>query len=83
MCGTQRMTTATVIALVAFNLAAEWRGLYRPWRAERLTREVRVAITTWLVVPPVLMAFGFVTKIGRQLLPRRHPVVDVRPDARR
>ena len=59
-----RMTTATVIALVAFNLAAEWRGLYRPWRAERLTREVRVAVTTWLVVPPVLMAFGFVTKTG-------------------
>ena len=60
----ERMTTATVIALVAFNLAAEWRGLYRPWRAERLTREVRVAITTWLVVPPILMAFGFVTKTG-------------------
>ena len=47
-----------------FNLAAEWRGLYRPWRAERLTREMRLAVTTWLVVPPILLSVGFMAKTG-------------------
>src|SRR6201999_154482 len=32
--------------------------------AERLTREVRLAITTWLVVPPILLSVSFVTKTG-------------------
>src|SRR5688572_3203760 len=59
-----RMTWATLASLIVFNLAAEWRGLYRPWRAERLTREVRLAMTTWLVVPPILLSVGFVTKSG-------------------
>jgi putative colanic acid biosynthesis UDP-glucose lipid carrier transferase len=56
------MTTATVVAIVVFNLAAEWRGLYRPWRSERITRELRVTLTTWLVVPPVLLSVAFLTK---------------------
>ena len=37
------MTSATVIALVTFNLVAEWRGLYRPWRAEPLWSELKAA----------------------------------------
>ncbi len=56
------MTIATVIAMVAFNLAAEWRGLYRPFRAEPLWQELRIALTTWLVAPAVLLAAGFITK---------------------
>ena len=60
------MTTATVIALVAFNLAGEWRGLYRPWRSEPIMRELRVALTTWLVAPLLLVAIGFFTKTGAE-----------------
>jgi putative colanic acid biosysnthesis UDP-glucose lipid carrier transferase len=56
------MTLATVVAVVTFNLAAEWRGLYRPFRAEPLWHELRIAMTTWLVVPAVLLTAGFVTK---------------------
>lgn len=56
------MTAATAIALVAFNLLAEWRGLYRPWRSERIARELEAAFTTWLAVPIMLFALGFITK---------------------
>jgi len=56
------MTAATAIALVAFNLLAEWRGLYRPWRSERIARELEAAFTTWLAVPVMLFALGFITK---------------------
>lgn len=56
------MTSATVIALVTFNLVAEWRGLYRPWRAEPLWSELKAAFTTWLAVPTALLTVGFVTK---------------------
>jgi putative colanic acid biosynthesis UDP-glucose lipid carrier transferase len=56
------MTAATAIALVTFNLLAEWRGLYRPWRSERVARELQSAITTWLAVPVILFALGFATK---------------------
>jgi putative colanic acid biosysnthesis UDP-glucose lipid carrier transferase len=49
------MTVATVGAMLVFNLAAEWRGLYRPWRSEPLRRELRVAVTTWLVAPLTLL----------------------------
>jgi putative colanic acid biosynthesis UDP-glucose lipid carrier transferase len=56
------MSAATLIAILIFNLAAEWRGLYRAWRSEKIRRELRVTITTWLVVPPILLALGFLTK---------------------
>lgn len=56
------MTAATAVALVAFNLLAEWRGLYRPWRSERIARELEAAFTTWLAVPVLLFALGFITK---------------------
>lgn len=56
------MTLATAIALVGFNLLAEWRGLYRPWRSERMGQEFWAAVTTWLAVPIVLLAMAFGTK---------------------
>jgi putative colanic acid biosysnthesis UDP-glucose lipid carrier transferase len=58
------MSTATVMALVVFNLAGEWRGLYRPWRAEPMQRELRAALTTWLMAPVLLLGIAFVTKSG-------------------
>ena len=56
------MTVATAIALVSFNLLAEWRGLYRPWRSERIAQEFWAAATTWLVVPVILLTLAFGTK---------------------
>jgi putative colanic acid biosynthesis UDP-glucose lipid carrier transferase len=56
------MGLATVLAVVTFNLAAEWRGLYRPFRAEPIWQELRIALTTWLVAPAVLLMAGFITK---------------------
>jgi putative colanic acid biosysnthesis UDP-glucose lipid carrier transferase len=56
------MTVATAIALVGFNLLAEWRGLYRPWRSERLAQEFWAAATTWLAVPAMLLVLAFATK---------------------
>jgi putative colanic acid biosynthesis UDP-glucose lipid carrier transferase len=58
----QPMTTATAIAVVVFNSIAEFNGLYRPWRSERLSRELWVVFTTWLFVPPILFFFAFITK---------------------
>jgi putative colanic acid biosynthesis UDP-glucose lipid carrier transferase len=57
-----QMTAATAISLVVFNLLAEWRGLYRPWRSERIARELSEAATAWLAVPVVLFTLGFITK---------------------
>src|SRR4051812_24445629 len=58
----QSMTTATAIAVVVFNTIAEFNGLYRPWRSERVSREVWELFTTWLFVPPILFFLAFVTK---------------------
>jgi len=56
------MTIATMIAIVLFNLLAESRGLYRPWRSETLTRELRATFAIWSCVGVVLCIAGFITK---------------------
>src|SRR5688572_10662716 len=60
------MTTATAIAVMVFNTIAEFNGLYRPWRSERLSREIWELFTTWLFVPPILFCFAFLTKTSAQ-----------------
>src|SRR3954453_19571899 len=62
----QVMTTATAIAVVVFNTIAEFNGLYRPWRSERLSREIWEVISTWLFVPPILFFLAFVTKTSAE-----------------
>jgi putative colanic acid biosysnthesis UDP-glucose lipid carrier transferase len=56
------MTVATAIALVGFNLLAEWRGLYRPWRSQRIAQEFWAALATWVAVPVLLLGLAFATK---------------------
>jgi putative colanic acid biosysnthesis UDP-glucose lipid carrier transferase len=56
------MTTATALAVITFIFVAEFRGLYRPWRAERLGRETWETFATWLFVPPILFFLAFITK---------------------
>jgi putative colanic acid biosynthesis UDP-glucose lipid carrier transferase len=55
-------TLATAIGLITFGFAAEFAGLYRPWRMESLTRELRETLLTWIAVPVVLLSYTFVTK---------------------
>ena len=55
-------TTVTVIALLVFGLAAEVKGLYRPWRTGTILGESRDALLAWLMVPMALFAFWFFTK---------------------
>jgi putative colanic acid biosynthesis UDP-glucose lipid carrier transferase len=58
----QSMTTATAISIVVFNSIAEFNGLYRPWRSERVSREIWEVFTTWAFVPPILFFLAFITK---------------------
>jgi putative colanic acid biosynthesis UDP-glucose lipid carrier transferase len=57
-----QMSIATGIALVAFNLLAESRGLYRRWRSEPIGRELTTAFAIWFAVPVLLFLLAFVTK---------------------
>jgi putative colanic acid biosynthesis UDP-glucose lipid carrier transferase len=59
-------TTMTVIALLVFGLAAELKGLYRPWRTGTILRESKDALLAWLMVPVALFAFWFFTKTATQ-----------------
>ena len=58
------MTIATLVAVVTFNLVAESRGLYRPWRSDPIRKEITAALTIWLSVAVVLFLIAFVTKTG-------------------
>jgi putative colanic acid biosynthesis UDP-glucose lipid carrier transferase len=59
-------TLATAIGLLAFGFAAELGGLYRPWRTERMSREVGNVFVTWLAVPIGIWAYGFVSKTSAE-----------------
>jgi putative colanic acid biosynthesis UDP-glucose lipid carrier transferase len=54
--------TITLIGLFVFSLAAESRGLYRPWRIEGILHEARDTLLAWFPVPLVLFAFWFFSK---------------------
>lgn len=60
------MTSATAIALVMFFFISEFRGLYKPWRAERLGKEVQAATVAWILVVPLLVFAAFATKTSTQ-----------------
>jgi len=56
------MTTATAIAVVAFNFFGEVSGLYRAWRSERLSTELWQLCVTWAFVSALLFVLGAMTK---------------------
>jgi Undecaprenyl-phosphate glucose phosphotransferase len=58
----EQTMTVTVIGLLVFGLAAEARGLYRPWRMGTVLRETKDAMIAWMAVPLALFAFWFFTK---------------------
>ena len=55
-------TTATATAVIVFHLVAETTGLYATWRGFALRNELLKLWSTWLVVAPVLLFLGFVSK---------------------
>jgi putative colanic acid biosynthesis UDP-glucose lipid carrier transferase len=57
-----QMTMATLVGVIIFNLVAESRGLYRPWRSDPISREITTALMIWISVSVVLFLIAFVTK---------------------
>jgi putative colanic acid biosysnthesis UDP-glucose lipid carrier transferase len=57
-----RHGTAAALAVVMFYLVGQARGLYRPWRAEPITREFGQVWLAWAFVVPLLLLLGFATK---------------------
>jgi putative colanic acid biosynthesis UDP-glucose lipid carrier transferase len=56
------LTTTTAIAVVSFAFIGEATGLYRAWRSETLSAEVKHVALTWLLVVTVLLTLAFATK---------------------
>jgi putative colanic acid biosynthesis UDP-glucose lipid carrier transferase len=56
------MSIASMLGVLLFGFAAEFGGLYRPWRTETIGREVQETFVTWMAVPLGLAGFGFITK---------------------
>jgi len=59
-------TTVAGIALLVYGFAAEVSGLYRPWRMESITREIKDTLLAWIPVPLALLVFWFFTKTSVQ-----------------
>jgi putative colanic acid biosynthesis UDP-glucose lipid carrier transferase len=58
----REMSNATVMGIVVFSVAAELCGLYRPWRSEGLTTEIRAALLVWLSTIAALVLAAAATK---------------------
>jgi|SoiMethySBSTD1v2_1073268.scaffolds.fasta_scaffold28704_4 undecaprenyl-phosphate glucose phosphotransferase len=56
------MTAAGLLAVLAYYLVAEVRGLYRSWRAAPPREEIFHVLVTWAAVVPILLFLGFATK---------------------
>src|SRR5580692_1882508 len=54
--------TLILIAVLAFTVAAEICGLYRPWRIERFRVELRTVVLAWMMTVGALVLIGFATK---------------------
>jgi putative colanic acid biosynthesis UDP-glucose lipid carrier transferase len=59
---TESDTVVAALAVAAFVLVTEVTGLYRQWRGSPLHREATKVLSSWAMVAPALLAFGFVYK---------------------
>jgi putative colanic acid biosynthesis UDP-glucose lipid carrier transferase len=55
-------STAILIAVLSFAVAAELCSLYRPWRIEKFRVEIRTVFIAWAMTVGVLVMIGFATK---------------------
>jgi len=62
----ERVMTVTVLGLLAYGFAAEAGGLYRPWRMETITREIKDTLMAWLAAPLALLVFWFFSKTSTE-----------------
>lgn len=58
----EQAVTVTVVGLLVYSFAAESAGLYRPWRMETISHEIKDTLMAWLPVPLVLLGFWFFSK---------------------
>jgi putative colanic acid biosynthesis UDP-glucose lipid carrier transferase len=59
---TPESSTATLIGVIAFSVAAEICSLYRPWRVERFRVEIRTVFLAWSMTVGALVLVAFATK---------------------
>ncbi len=65
---------ATLVAFGAFNIVAEFLGLYRNWRAIAIEREVVCGISTWTITFIALAGIGFFSHNVTELTPAGLPL---------
>jgi putative colanic acid biosynthesis UDP-glucose lipid carrier transferase len=58
----EQTVTVTVLGLLVYGFAAGGTGLFRAYRTETITREIKDTLVSWLPVPLTLLAFWFFTK---------------------
>jgi putative colanic acid biosynthesis UDP-glucose lipid carrier transferase len=59
---TSASSTATLIGVIAFSVAAEVCGLYRAWRVLRFRVEIRTVFLAWAMTVSALVLIAFATK---------------------
>ena len=62
----QEYSSATVVAVLVFSVAAELCSLYRPWRIERIQVEVRTVMVAWMSTIAILITVAFATKMSEE-----------------
>jgi putative colanic acid biosynthesis UDP-glucose lipid carrier transferase len=55
-------SNATLVAFLAFTVAAELCSLYRPWRVERLRVEIRTVVLVWIMTVGSMVIVASATK---------------------
>jgi putative colanic acid biosynthesis UDP-glucose lipid carrier transferase len=58
--------TATLVAVLAFSIAAELCSLYRAWRIERFRVEIRTVFVAWGMTVGTLVLVAFATTTSRE-----------------
>lgn len=58
----REMSHATLVGIVAFSVCAEFCGLYRPWRQDRMLSELRTVLASWCLTIGAIVLIAFATK---------------------
>jgi putative colanic acid biosysnthesis UDP-glucose lipid carrier transferase len=61
-----RSSNATLSAVIVFSVAAELCSIYRGWRVERFSVELRMTALAWLMTVATLVTFAFAMKTSAE-----------------
>ena len=61
-----RSSNATLSAVIVFSVAAELCSIYRGWRVDRFSVELRMTTLAWLMTVAALMTFAFAMKTSAE-----------------